>query len=100
MPVSLDEATDERGDGELMLIRGITHNAWLVHDEHPERILRNLVCGNRCGTIHQGVDILAFSGHARDSQYHDMTQNVAVITGASRIPFIIAADFNVPAQVM
>jgi len=33
MPVSLDEATDERGDGELMLIRGITHNAWLVHDD-------------------------------------------------------------------
>jgi putative ABC transport system permease protein len=33
MPVSLDEATDERGDGELMLVRGITHSAWLVHDE-------------------------------------------------------------------
>lgn len=33
MPVSLDEATDERGDGALMLVRGITHSAWLVHDE-------------------------------------------------------------------
>jgi putative ABC transport system permease protein len=33
MPVSLDEASDALGEGELMLVRGITHNAWIVHDE-------------------------------------------------------------------
>ena len=33
MPVSLDAETDAEGQGELMLVRGITHNAWVVHDD-------------------------------------------------------------------